>query len=363
MKHLAQFLGLSLTALFMVACSNNSFKVDGIAEGFDEGDTLLVIRGDKPDPLDTVLIKDGKFEWQAEADSVIFYVIAAPKSHTSVVFFGEPGTVKIKLSADGNSEISGTKSNEALQEMNKLNAEFQKKIDVLMPKFSEDVDEEQQKALYEEYNKLVEEMQANVAELAKKNLDNELGFVLLSTIAYGDDFSADELKELISKMPKEYQERQAIKDILKMLDDRFTTEEGDQIPNFSMQSPDDEEIHILDEVKKNKVTVLDFWASWCGPCRDEMPFMKKMLADYQESGFGIVGISLDGNKDEWIACINNLELSWPQMSDLKGGASPIAQSFGARTIPFTVVVNQQGIILKKGLRGEDLANFVSDQLK
>ena len=60
----------------MVACSNNSFKVEGVAEGFEEGDTLLVIRGDKPEPLDTVLIKESKFEWQAEADSVIFYVIA-----------------------------------------------------------------------------------------------------------------------------------------------------------------------------------------------------------------------------------------------------------------------------------------------
>ena len=364
MKHLVHFLGLTLTVLFTVACSNNnSFKVDGVAEGFEEGDTLLVIRGDKPEPLDTVLVKDGKFKWQGEADSVVFYVIAAPQANATVVFFGEPGTVNIRLSADGNSEISGTKSNDALQEMNKLNVEFQKKIDVLMPKFSEDADEEQQKALYEEYNKLVAEMQANVAELAKKNLDNELGFVLMSTIAYGDDFSNEELKELIAKMPQEYQERQAMKDILKMIDERFPAEEGDQIPNFTMQSPDDTEMHILDEVKKNKVTVLDFWASWCGPCRDEMPFMKKMLADYQEAGFGIVGISIDGNKEDWISCINNMELTWPQMSDLKGGASPIAQSFGARTIPFTVVVDQQGKILKKGLRGEELAAFVSELLK
>lgn len=363
MKQIVQFFGLTLTVLFMVACSTNSFKVDGVAEGFDEGDTLLVIRGDKPEPLDTIIVKDNKFEWQGEADSVVFYVIAAPKANSSVVFFGEPGTVKIRLSADGNSEISGTKSNEALQEMNKLNAEFQKKVDVLMPKFSEDVDEEQQKALYEEYNKLVEEMQANVAELAKKNLDNELGFVLMSTIAYGDDFSTDELKELISKMPQEYQDRQAMKDILKMINDRFPAEEGDQIPNFSMQSPEDTEIFIHDEVKKNKVTVLDFWASWCGPCRDEMPAMKKMLADYQEAGFGIVGISIDGNKEDWINCIKTLELTWPQMSDLKGGASPIAQSFGARFIPFTVVVDQQGKILKKGLRGEELAAFIGEQLK
>ena len=164
-------------------------------------------------------------------------------------------------------------------------------------------------------------------------------------------------------MPQEYQDRQAMKDILKMINDRFPAEEGDQIPNFSMQSPEDTEIFILDEVKKNKVTVLDFWASWCGPCRDEMPAMKKMLADYQEAGFGIVGISIDGNKEDWVNCIKTLELTWPQMSDLKGGASPIAQSFGARFIPFTVVVDQQGKILKKGLRGEELATFIAEQLK
>ena len=108
MKHLVHFLGLTLTVLFTVACSNNnSFKVDGVAEGFEEGDTLLVIRGDKPEPLDTVLVKEGKFKWQGEADSVVFYVIAAPQANATVVFFGEPGTVNIRLSADG--KVDGKK--------------------------------------------------------------------------------------------------------------------------------------------------------------------------------------------------------------------------------------------------------------
>jgi peroxiredoxin len=91
--------------------------------------------------------------------------------------------------------------------------------------------------------------------------------------------------------------------------------------------------------------------------------MKKMLTENKDKGFGIVGISLDDNKEDWAACIQELQLTWPQMSDLKGGASTIAQSFGVRAIPFTVVVSQDGTILKKGLRGEELAAFVSEKLK
>lgn len=363
MKQPRLFFGLAFAALMLNACQSNGYKVEGVAEGTQDGDTILIYKN-APAPVDTLFVKNGTFEWSGEADSVVCYFISAPKIGASTLFFAEPGTIHITLRANEVPVVSGTKANDALQEMNVNQAEFKKKVDALLSKLNApDITEEQQKAFYEQYNQLLEEMGKGVVNIAIKNLDNELGFMLITGMAYGDAFKKEELKEHISKMPSEFQKRQAIKDILKMLEATFSTDEGDQIPDFTMQKPDGSEANIMSELKKNKITVIDFWASWCSPCRDEMPAMKKMLAAYQDKGLGIVGISIDDNKEDWVACIHELELTWPQMSDLKGGASTIARSFGIRTIPFTAVISQDGKILKKGLRGEELSAFISEQLK
>lgn len=363
MKMIKTMIGLTIAALTMTACSSNSFKVEGVAEGFDDGDTLLVM-SESPVPLDTIFVKDGKFEWAGEVDSVFVCSVVSPKNMASAMFFREPGTIHLLLSADGNSEVSGTKANDALQELNNVQKQLQKKAESLIPQlYADSIDENQQKELYAQYEALQKEMGESFATIAKNNIDNELGYFLLTQLAYSDVFTRADLTETIGRMPAEYQQRQAVREIQKMLDTSFSTDEGDQIMDFTMQSPEGNEVSIMDLVKENKITVLDFWASWCQPCREEMPKMKQLLADNKDKGFGIVGISLDDDKEAWIGCIEELELPWPHISDLEGGMSTVARSFGVQAIPFTAVIDQNGKVLKKGLRGEALAQFVSEQLK
>ena len=363
MKQLKFLFGLALAAISMTSCNSNGFKVEGEVEGIDDGDTLLIM-SNTPTPLDTLVVKDGKFEWKGEADSVFLCTVVAPKTMTSAMFFREPGTIHLLLSATGDSKVSGTVANESLQELGTIFSEAQKKGEALMTKiYTDSLNEEQQVEIYTQYTEIQKEVGKKVKELALQNLDNELGYFLLTQMAYGEDFSRDELKETIAKLPTKYQERQAIKDILKMLDEIFTTEVGQQIPDFKMQTPEGQEISIMSLVKQNKITVLDFWASWCQPCREEMPVMKQILTDYQEKGFGIVGISIDDDKKAWVSCIDELQLTWPQMSDLKGGSSNIARSFGVQAIPFTAVIDQQGKVLSKGLRGAELSQFISEKLQ
>ena len=119
----------------------------------------------------------------------------------------------------------------------------------------------------------------------------------------------------------------------------------------------------MSEVKKNKVTILDFWASWCGPCREETPFMVSLYEKYHNKGLGIVGISLDQDHDAWTKGIADLGITWPQISDLKYWQSAAAEMFQVRSIPYMVVVDQQGVILNKNIRGEQLEKFVSEQLQ
>jgi thiol-disulfide isomerase/thioredoxin len=118
----------------------------------------------------------------------------------------------------------------------------------------------------------------------------------------------------------------------------------------------------MTEVGKNKITIIDFWASWCGPCRQEMPFMLSLYESNKERGLGIVGVSLDRDKDSWVTAIKKLQLPWPQMSDLKYWDNEVAKTFNITSIPHTIVVDQKGKILRRGLRGEQLKQFVESEL-
>ena len=364
MKTTSYLIGFALATVALVSCNSNGFKVKGVAEGFTDGDTLYVMSMDSPDPLDTLIVEDGKFEWSGESDSTVMCSIVPANYMSMVGFFREPGTINVLLSTSSNSEVSGTKSNDALQEFNNLQHDYQKKLEeISAPLYSDSIDEEAQKTLYSRFAELKDQMDNDVKALAVKHLDNELGYLLTIQLAYDDVFTKEEILKHIANMPEAYQKRKPIKDIIAMFETTFSTKEGDTIQDFKMQTPEGTEVSIMELLKPNKLTVIDFWASWCQPCREEMPKMKQMLADYQEKGFGIVGISIDDDKEEWTKCIEELSLTWPHLSDLQGGTSPVAKSFGVRAIPFTVVVDQQGKVLAKELRGEKLSQFISEHLQ
>ena len=124
--------------------------------------------------------------------------------------------------------------------------------------------------------------------------------------------------------------------------------------DIALAAPDGKTIKVSDYVSKNKYTLIDFWASWCGPCRAEMPTVVKAYTDFHQKGFEVVGVSLDNDKDAWVKAIADLKMPWPQMSDLKGWDCEGAQLYNVRSIPSNVLVDQQGKIVAKDLRGEQL---------
>lgn len=118
-----------------------------------------------------------------------------------------------------------------------------------------------------------------------------------------------------------------------------------------------------DEVLKSEIPVLvDFWASWCGPCRAEMPNVVALYDKHKAKGFNVIGISLDENKEQWEAAVKSLGMKWTQLSDLRGWHNSIAVAMGVNSIPHTVVVDNQGKILAVGLRGEKLEEFIGNSL-
>ena len=138
---------------------------------------------------------------------------------------------------------------------------------------------------------------------------------------------------------------------------------GIQYIDFSMETPEGQTIKVSDFVGKNKYTLIDFWASWCGPCHGEMPTIVKAYDDFHSKGLEIVGVSLDSDKNDWIKAIGELKMTWPQMSDLKGWECAGAQLYGVRSIPASVLVDQQGKIVAQNLRGENLLRKLDELMQ
>ena len=138
--------------------------------------------------------------------------------------------------------------------------------------------------------------------------------------------------------------------------------EDELVISFTMADMNGNNVAVTDEFAKHKLTIIDFWASWCGPCRQEMPSLVKTYNDYKDKGLGIVGVSLDEDKEQWSSAVSAMDMTWTQLSDLQGWHNAAAQTYGIQAIPFTIVVDDKGKVLTAGLRGEELRAFVAQQL-
>ena len=116
-------------------------------------------------------------------------------------------------------------------------------------------------------------------------------------------------------------------------------------------------------LKSDRPVILDLWASWCGPCRREMPSVVEAYKTYQAKGLEVVGVSLDTDMAAWKKAITDLNITWPQMSDLKGWQNAGAALYGVRSIPATVLINQEGKIVARNLRGEELLTKLEELMK
>lgn len=363
-----QLIAAAAMAVLMAACTEkapqDTFTLNGTVDGLANGDTLLLTDANGA-AVDTIIVKDGSFSYTGAADTVMRYALNVAKDDfNSLMFLSEPGTINMLLSAKPfESKVSGTVANDALQQlMDATNPCYEKLHEIELVAYSDTVlDHAAQWALTQRYEQLYTEVENKMKEAARQNIGNELGYMLVVEFI-DEQENAALLQELIDAMPQQYRQRQPVVELTARLQATKATDVGQRLPDFTMPTPEGESLNIMTEVQKHQVTVLDFWASWCGPCRREMPFMKELYADYKDKGLGIVGISLDDDGDAWGQAISDLKIEWPQMSDLEGWNCAAAQLFSVTAIPYVVVVDAQGNIISKGLRGEPLRQFIATKL-
>jgi len=357
---------LSAAGIMLAACHSNSYRISGTAEGLADGDTLFLTTDVETGiPRDTILVKDHHFELEGTTDSTYFCLIYSKSNEAMAApFFIEPGTIRVQFTKEPvESRVGGTPVNDEWQRFNDSTDVIGKEMNRLAEQvYGQQVSEEKQQRAMAEIERLNERFSRIVVAAADRNVKNELGYFLLTFYPENIIPNEDRLR-LLKLLPDQMRQRPLVQQIEQQIGNIVNTSEGATIRDFTMPTLTDAPLSIMSEVGKNRLTVIDFWASWCAPCRQEMPFMLALYKEYKGRGLGIVGISLDDSKDAWQKATDQLAIPWPQMSDLKGWENAAAQMFNITSIPHTIVVDQQGKILKRGLRGDQLEQFIAAQLK
>ena len=172
--------------------------------------------------------------------------------------------------------------------------------------------------------------------------------------------NSDALKSLLIGLDNSIKNSPYIELINERIDQLNLSKVGNTIPSFSLRNSINEDVSI--EYFRGQYVLIDFWASWCGPCRSENPNVVKAYNKYKQKGFTVLGISLDTDKDAWLKAISDDKLNWTHISDLQGWKNETAQKFGVRSIPFSILIDPEGIILAKNLRAQDLHEELEKQL-
>ena len=156
---------------------------------------------------------------------------------------------------------------------------------------------------------------------------------------------------------------QVVDDEGKPVDVASAAEINNTFVDIALPGPQGQTVRVRDYVGQNKLVLIDFWASWCGPCIRELPNVVKAYDLYHSKGLEIVGVSLDKDKASWVQAIEMTGQKWPQMSDLKGWDCQGAQFYNIQSIPANVLIDEHGKIIARDLRGENLINTIAAQLQ
>ena len=350
----------------LAACTSEpSYKISGTIEGATDGELVYLqeVKGRELVKLDSAVVTAGAFTFNGRQDVAanryITYTPAEGKGKMAD-FFLENGNITVAFGEE--TTVAGTPNNDIYQAYKKEAGVLNKEMRALYEKFKEEGLTEEQKAeiekQYEDLDKKLNDLTFNTIDA---NITNAVGIHLWPGSSYSMDL--EQLKALAAKVPAEFQSNERIANLLKRIEILEKTAVGQKFTDFSMPDPEGNIIKLSDEISKNKYTLVDFWASWCGPCRAEMPNVIAAYKEFNKKGFGIVGVSLDSDAAKWKDAIKTMNMTWTHMSDVKGWQCEGAALYGVNSIPATVLVAQDGTIIARNLRGEAIAEKLKELLK
>lgn len=376
MKKMLLFLAAST---LMVACkSDTEYEISGTVDPSLNGKNIILEKTTDTGfvPLDTAVVADGKFSFKGTVTepSLRFITIADPAK--KIDFILENGDINLKVDKDSlhKTERSGTFNNDKMAEYYKSSVDVRNKITAFQKKNYSAMMEAYQKGdtvvmnkLNKEYNAIAKSLETNTYDFLDKNPDSFVSVLILKQLsAQIESIGLDKVKKHYNSLTAEMKktaEGKEIADAIKKLESPAKAADvsvGKPAPYFSAPSPEGKNVSLKESL--GKVTIIDFWASWCKPCRAENPNVVALYNELHSKGLNIIGVSLDKTADAWKTAIKADNLTWPQVSNLKFWDDPVAKQYGVQSIPATFILDANGVIVARDLRGAELKAKVQELL-
>ncbi len=348
---------LFLVSVYLISCNSNEATLNGTVSGMSTGDVYLIRSGDEV-KVDTLALKDGKFIFKTTLAEPTVYMINFGPDQQPGFFIMEPGTntLTYEVNQSGSLQVEGGKEQKVYNDFIQACRPVFGKMDSL-GKLAMSMQEGQDTALMFQLQEAFFEYDDQLKTIQKEFLNTHTSGLAVSFIAinYLNESATKnykEAKEMYDRFDKKTQENYFGKKIKEMLDMMKGTSIGEKAPEFTL--PNDKGELISLSSYKGKVVLVDFWASWCGPCRAENPVVVAAYKQYHPKGLEIIGVSLDESDSKWKEAIKKDGLTWTHLSDLKGWESEAAALYNIQSIPANVLVDADGNIIAKDLRGEKL---------
>lgn len=363
------FAGSILIAVLLSVISCNKketggFSIDGTITGADNGWVVLKKRDEgKMITADSVQVKDGKFALTGKVEMPEMYYLKINNVDGALPVFLENAVITLKIYADSldKSVVTGSVTHDAYVAYQNEEMVYNTKMEALYGKYmaaKEANDTTSLKGIEAAYDSVQNAQSVFTKEYILKNGKSVVSAYLAISNAYS--YSLDDLKAINKAMDPSI----ANSAYVKKLAERETTlgkvEPGQPAPDFTLNDTTGKPVSLSSF--KGKVVLVDFWASWCGPCRAENPNVVAAFKRFGSKGFTVFGVSLDTDKAKWLKAIDKDGLTWTHVSDLIGWENAAAKQYGVMSIPANFLLDKDGKIIGSGLRGDALVNKLEEVL-
>jgi len=351
---------LSVFALF--SCGESESQNDGKVEisgkiiNAPSGQVVLSqFTDNRPKVLDTLeLNADGEFSYELEVETPTFYDLNLyGQRSVRLALLDEDIEVNYDFNQPEAIEILGSKDSQEMLKLETLMNQYQSDVNALNEAYYEAMSNKNTEQIKDIQMKALE-LEANQAERDKETItsmgDSFAALAAIGLLNPKNDFPF--LDELIQRLDQKYPNTVTIIQLKQQLEELRALAIGAEAPDIALPNPNGE-IKKLSDLR-GKYVLIDFWAAWCKPCREENPNVVRLYNKYNDKGFEVFGVSLDRERDAWVKAIADDQLAWTQVSDLKYFNSAAAELYQIQAIPATYMVDPEGKIIVKDLRGPTL---------